>query len=94
MKSQLIFESESYQMIDACLEGYREKGCGFLEPVYQECMKMELRLRGIPFIPQKPLALEYKGCPLRAKYKPDFRQSERPSEGKSVEIAAFGTSSI
>ena len=31
-----------------------------------------MRLREVPFIPQKPLALEYKGCPLRTKYEPDF----------------------
>ena len=72
MKTTLIYEAESYQIIGACFEVYREKGCGFLEPVYQECMEIELRLRGVPFVPQKPLALEYKGCPLRAKYEPDF----------------------
>jgi GxxExxY protein len=72
MESQIIYKVESYQMVGACFEVYREKGCGFLEPVYQECMEIELRLRGIPFIPQKPLALEYKRCPLRAKYEPDF----------------------
>ena len=72
MKSNLLFEQESYQILGACFEVYREKGCGFLEPVYQECMEIELRLRGVPFVAQKPLALEYKGCPLRAKYEPDF----------------------
>jgi GxxExxY protein len=72
MKSRLIYEAESYQIIGACFEVYREKGCGFLEPVYQECMEIELRLRGVPFSSQKFLALEYKGCPLRAKYQPDF----------------------
>ena len=51
---------------------YREKGCGFLEPVYQECLELELRLQGVPFVPQKPLPLEYKGTPLRCKYEPDF----------------------
>jgi GxxExxY protein len=72
MKSNLIFEEESYQLIGACFEVYREKGCGFLEPVYQECMEFELRSRGIPFVAQKPLALEYKGSPLRSTYQPDF----------------------
>ncbi len=72
MKTNLIYEAESYQLIGACLEVYREKGCGFREPVYQECMEIELRLRGVPFVPRKPLALEYKGCPLRAKDEPDF----------------------
>jgi len=72
MKTQLLFKEESYKIIGACFEVYREKGCGFLEPVYQECMEIELRLQGIPFVPKKPLELEYKGCPLRSKYEPDF----------------------
>jgi len=44
MKTQLLFKEESYKIIGACFEVYREKGCGFLEPVYQECMEIELRL--------------------------------------------------
>jgi GxxExxY protein len=72
MRTNLLFEQETYPIIGACFEVYREKGCGFLEPVYQECMEIELRLRGVPFVPQQPLALEYKGCPIRAKYQPDF----------------------
>ena len=67
MKTELLYEEESYKIIGACFEVYREKGCGFLEPVYQECMEIELRLGGIPFVAQKPLRLEYKKCPLRSK---------------------------
>ena len=55
-----------------CFEVYREKGCGFLELVYQECMEIELRLHGIPFVSEKPLTLEYKCCRLRSTYEPDF----------------------
>jgi GxxExxY protein len=72
MNRELLFKEESYKIVGACFEVYREKGCGFVEPVYQECMEIELRLQGVPFVPQKPLALEYKGCPLRSKYEPDF----------------------
>lgn len=72
MEPKLLFESESYQIIGACFEVYKEKGCGFLEPVYQECMEIELRLKGVPSVPQLSLNLEYKGCPLRSKYEPDF----------------------
>ena len=72
MNTEILFKDESYKIVGACFELYREKGCGFLESVYQECMEIELRLQGIPFIPQKPLALEYKGCPLSSKYEPDF----------------------
>ncbi len=35
-------------------------------------MEIELRLQGVPYVPKKPLALEYKCCPLRSTYEPDF----------------------
>ena len=73
----LLFEKESYTIRGACFEVYREKGCGFLEPVYQECLEIELRLRGIPFRAQPSLSLEYKGSPLSHKYIPDFTCYEK-----------------
>jgi len=72
METEILFKEESYRIVGACFEVYREKGCGFHEPVYQECMEIELRLQGIPYVAQQPLALEYKHCPLRSKYEPDF----------------------
>ncbi len=72
MDTEILYKEESYKIVGACFEVYREKGCGFLEPVYQECMEIELRLQGIPYVPRKPLALEYKSCPLRSTYEPDF----------------------
>jgi len=29
--SELIYKDESYRIIGACFEVYKEKGCGFLE---------------------------------------------------------------
>jgi GxxExxY protein len=72
MNIEILYKEESYKIVGACFEVYREKGCGFLEPVYQECMEIELRLQGILYVPKKSLALEYKGCPLRSTYEPDF----------------------
>ena len=72
METALVYKQESYLIVGACFEVYREKGCGFVEAVYQECLEIELRLRGVPYVAKRPLALEYKGCPLRAKYEPDF----------------------
>ncbi len=72
MKTDVLFKEESYGIVGACFEVYREKGCGFVEPVYQECLEIELRLRRIPFVAQRPLALEYKKEPLRSIYIPDF----------------------
>ena len=67
-----MYERESYEIRGAIFEVYREKGCGFLEPVYQECLGKELRLRGIPFAPQCELRLTYKGEPLVQTYKADL----------------------
>src|SRR5437868_2372313 len=72
METQPVFKEESYKIVGACFEVYREKGCGFVEPVYQECMVIECRLQGIPFVAQPALALEYKGTPLLCTYQPDF----------------------
>jgi GxxExxY protein len=72
MKTEFPFQEDTYKIIGACFEVYREKGCGFLEAVYQECLEMELVLQGIAFVPKKPLALEYKGRPLKSKYEPDL----------------------
>jgi GxxExxY protein len=72
MNSEILFKDESYKIIGACFEVYRIKGCGFLEPVYQECLEIELRFQEIPFKAQQPLALEYKGVTLRSIYQPDL----------------------
>lgn len=62
---------KTYKILGACFEVYNEKGCGFLEPVYQECLELELGLQEIPFIPKPSLALVYKGHPLKHRYEPD-----------------------
>ena len=68
----MVHGEESYAIIGACFEVYKEKGCGFLEPVYQDCLEIELRLRKVPFIAQLALPLFYKGIPLKHSYVPDF----------------------
>jgi GxxExxY protein len=68
----LLFESETHAILGACFEVYRNKGCGFLEDVYQECLELEFADRGIPFVPRLPLQPEYKGRILRKRYEPDF----------------------
>jgi GxxExxY protein len=68
----LLLESETHGIFGACFEVYREKGCGFLEDVYQECLELEFGHRAIPFLMKPPLQLDYKGTILRKKYEPDF----------------------
>ena len=68
----ILYKEESYQMMGACFEVYKEKGCGFLEAVYQECLEMELSDRKVPFLEKPVLSLTYKGRPLKSKYQPDL----------------------
>lgn len=68
----VLYADESYKIVGACFEVYNEMGCGFLEPVYQECLEIELGFQGIPFVAQDELALSYRERTLKQKYKPDF----------------------
>lgn len=70
--AEIVFKEESYRIMGACFEVYKEKGCGFLEAVYQECLEIEFEMQGVLFVPQAQLALNYKGRPLKQWYVPDF----------------------
>ncbi|MHC4398400.1 MAG: GxxExxY protein [Planctomycetota bacterium] len=70
--AEIVFKEESYTIMGACFEVYKEMGPGFLEPVYQECLSLELAARHIPFREQGELALSYKGRRLERTYRTDF----------------------
>ena len=70
--NKILYKDEVYAIQGAVFDVYREMGCGFLEPVYQECLEKELKVRGIPFESQKELQLSYKGEVLNLTYKPDL----------------------
>ena len=70
--TEIIDKDESYKIMGACFEVYKEMGCGFLEAVYQECLEIELASQGIPFRPHADLTLRYKGKTLEQVYIPDF----------------------
>ena len=72
MGTDIVFKEESYRIIGACFEVYKEKGNGFLEAVYQECLAIEFAEQGIPFVEKPRLRLEYKGRVLEQTYEPDF----------------------
>ena len=72
MNSNLIFQSESFRIRNSCFEVYKEKGCGFTEPVYQECLEMEMSLQELPCDPQRQIPLVYRGRRLRSTFIPDL----------------------
>ena len=68
----LIYKNEVYDIVGACFDVYKELSCGLSEPIYQEALEIEFKLRGIPFEREKELVVYYKGQKLRKKYVADF----------------------
>ena len=59
----------SFAAIGAAIEVHRIMGPGLLEGIYEKCMMRELELRGIGFVNQRLVRIDYKGLtfdePLR-----------------------------
>src|SRR6266404_8782936 len=70
--TEIIHKQESYSIMGACFEVYNEKGCGFLESVYHECLAIEFEYQQIPAISKPALTLSYRGRTLVQMYSPDF----------------------
>jgi GxxExxY protein len=71
-QDKIVLADESYLIQGAIFEVYKTLGCGFLEAVYQECLEIEFKNKGIPFKSQADLVISYKGQNLNQAYKPDF----------------------
>ena len=59
-------------IIGAAMEVHTHLGPGFLEPVYQEALAIELEGRGVPFVREYPIVIHFKGKPLSSPYRADF----------------------
>ena len=58
-------------ILDCSIEVHRNLGPGLLESVYEVCLCKELSLRGIRFLRQVQLPVNYKGEKLEAEYRID-----------------------
>jgi GxxExxY protein len=56
-----IEDALTEEIIGGAIEVHRQLGPGLLESVYEECLALELDLRGLRFERQRPLAIRYKG---------------------------------
>ncbi|MCK9554334.1 GxxExxY protein [bacterium] len=72
LDNEFIYKNEAYKILGACFEVYNELGTGFLEAIYQECLRIEFSKRKVPFIEKPSLTVKYKGEQLKQKYEPDF----------------------
>ena len=68
----LIFKDEVFNIIGSAFEVHNNLGCGFLEPVYQEALEVELRDREIPYQSQIDIPISYKEHKLKKTYRADF----------------------
>ena len=60
------------RIIGAAIEVHRHLGPGLLESSYMRCLQIELSTQAIPFHPQEPLPLTYKGVTIGACYRIDL----------------------
>ena len=68
----LIYKEEAYKIIGAAMNVHKELGIGFLEPVYQEALAIELTSANIPFTKEQQIAIYYKEQKLNKYYQADF----------------------
>ena len=71
MKSE-IYKDEGYKLMGAAFEVYNDRGYGMAEEIHQECLEIELELRGITFVPKLELVSFYKERVLKRRYVPDL----------------------
>lgn len=75
-----------YQINGAAIEVHKNLGPGLLESVYHKCLEKEFELRGIKFISELRIPIEYKGLTLEADLRLDFLvENIIPVEIKAVE---------
>ena len=65
-------DPETYAIIGAAMAVHKELGNGFLEPVYQEALAMEMKRLDIPFQRECSIPVFYKGQKMDAVYRADF----------------------
>ena len=72
MSDDLLYREEAYRIVGACMAVHKDKGNGFVEPVYQDALEIELELSGIPFDAQRNYQIHYRDRPLKHAHTPDL----------------------
>lgn len=71
MSDDLLYRDETYRIIGACIAVHDDKGNGFVEPVYQDAVEIELGACGIPYDAQRNFKILYRGKTLKHTHTPD-----------------------
>ena len=70
--NNILYKSESYNIIGACMEVHKQLGHGFLENIYQEALELEFMKRDIPYVREEKIEVYYKEYTLKQFYIADF----------------------
>lgn len=70
--TDILYKTECYTIIGACMEVHKKLGSGFLEAVYSEALEIELEKNKIPFEREKTLPVYYGDVKLKKYYRADF----------------------
>ena len=70
MPDELLYRDEVYRIIGACLAVHKDNG--FVEPVYQDALEIELEFLAIPFDAQRNFQIHYRDRALKHTYTPDL----------------------
>lgn len=77
-KSPSAFNPDSEQdkvardIVDCAFQVHTAMGCGLLESVYEDCMKIALKKKGLQFETQKPVLLNFMGEKLDTSFRLDM----------------------
>jgi len=86
---KVVRDELTEKVIGCAIAVHRELGPGLLESAYEHCLAHELKLNGIEFQTQVPLAVEYRGTHIECGYRMDMIVEGRLLlELKSVESLA------
>jgi GxxExxY protein len=70
--TNILYKSEVYEIVGACMEVHRTLGFGFLEMIYKDAIKLEFAEKQISFLREDETSVNYKGKILKHKFFADF----------------------
>ena len=74
--TNILYKSEVYEIVGACMEVHRTLGFGFQEVIYKDAMELEFVERQINFLREDEYSVNYKGKILKHKFFSDFTVSK------------------
>src|SRR5438034_1911238 len=74
---ELILKEEVYAVVSCAIEVLNIRGHGLHEKIYENCLCVEFRLRGIPYTQQERHRVMYKS-EIVGEYVPDLVVQEQP----------------